>query len=57
MSKEKQFDCVIFKNELQDNLYKKSGAKNIKEYAIYANEIALKSPLYKNKNQKDEKGA
>jgi len=31
MNKEKQFDCVKFKNELQKNLLEKSGAKNIQE--------------------------
>ncbi len=47
MNKEKQFDCVKFKNELQNNLLKKSGAKNIHEYAAYANEVAQKSSLHK----------
>ena len=50
MNKEKQFDCVKFKNELQENLLKKSCAKNIREYAQYANEEAKKSSLY-NKNK------
>ena len=47
MNKEKQFDCVKFKNELQAKLLKKSGAKNLREYAQYANEEAKKSSLYK----------
>jgi hypothetical protein len=47
MNKEKQFDCVKFKNELQNNLLKKSGAKNIKEYAVYANKVAQESSLHK----------
>ena len=47
MNKEKQFDCVKFKNELQENLLKNSGAKNLKEYVDYANKIAQKSPLHK----------
>jgi len=47
MNKEKQFDCILFKNELQRNLLEKSGAKNIKEYVIYANKIAEQSKLNK----------
>jgi len=47
MNKEKQFDCVKFKNELQNNLLKKSGAKNIQEYAAYANKLAQRSSLHK----------
>ena len=47
MNKEKQFDCVKFKNELQASLLKKSGAKNLRDYAQYANEEAKKSLLYK----------
>jgi len=48
MNKEKQFDCVKFKNELQKNLLEKSGAKNIREYVAYVNKIAQNSPLSKN---------
>ena len=47
MNNIKQFDCVKFKNELQANLMKNSGAKNLREYANYINEIAHKSPLHK----------
>ena len=47
MNKDKQFDCVKFKNELQENVYKNCGAANLQEYAFYANETALKSSLYK----------
>jgi hypothetical protein len=47
MNKEKQFDCVKFKNELQKNLLKNSGAKNLQEYVDYANKLAQKSPLHK----------
>lgn len=47
MNKEKKFDCVKFKNELQEKLYVKSGAKNLAEYIIYANKIACASPLHK----------
>jgi len=48
MNKEKQFDCVIFKNELQKNLLEKSKAKNLKEYVAYVNRIAETSSLNKN---------
>ena len=51
MSKEKKFDCVKFKNELQKNLFDKSGAKNIQEYAAYVNKIAQNSTLIKNNNK------
>ena len=47
MIKEKEFDCVKFKNDLHQNLLKQSGAKNLQEYIIYANEIARKSSLHK----------
>ena len=50
MSK-KQFDCVAFKYELQKNLIKKSEAKNLNEYAAYANNIAKKSSLHKKQTQ------
>jgi len=49
MNKEKQFDCVKFKIELQEKLLKKSEAKNISEYVKYVNEVAKKSSLHKNK--------
>jgi len=48
MNKEKQFDCVKFKNELQKNLLEKSGAKDIREYVKYVNKIAQNSSLSKN---------
>ena len=35
----KTFDCVAFKNELHNNLYKKSGAHNFNEYIQYINSI------------------
>ena len=47
MNKEKQFDCVKFKNKLQDNLLKKSEAKNLQEYVNYVNKVAQKSSLHK----------
>ena len=50
MNKEKQFNCIDFKNQLQKNLLEKSKAKNIYEYVAYANKIAEKSSLNKNKN-------
>jgi hypothetical protein len=51
MNKEKRFDCVKFKNELQRNLLKNSGAKNLREYADYANKLAQKSSLHKAVNK------
>ena len=50
MNKEKQFDCVKFKNELHENLLKKSGVKNIREYVEYVNKAVKTSALNK-KNQ------
>ena len=47
MHKEKQFDCVEFKNELQKNLLEKSGAHDLREYVAYANKVAEKSSLHK----------
>jgi hypothetical protein len=47
MNKEKQFDCVKFKNELQRNLLRNSGVKNLHEYVDYANKLARKSSLHK----------
>ena len=49
MNKEKQFDCVKFKNELQKKLLKKSEAKNLTEYVKYVNTVALSSSLHKGK--------
>jgi hypothetical protein len=49
MNKEKKFDCIKFKYELQEKLLKSSGAKNLREYVNYANEIARKSTLHKTK--------
>jgi len=54
MNKEKEFDCVKFKRQLQDNAWKNSGAKNIDEYVRYSNKMASKSPLHrKYENSKD----
>jgi hypothetical protein len=47
MDKEKQFDCVKFKDELQKKLRKASGAKNLREYVEYVNKTAQRSPLHK----------
>ena len=47
MNKEKQFDCVKFKHELQEKLIKKSGARNLREYADFANKVARESSLHK----------
>ena len=55
MNKEKQFDCVKFKNELQENILKKIRSKNLKEYALYANEIASKSTLYRREKSQSKK--
>jgi hypothetical protein len=51
MNKEKKFDCVKFKQELHEKAYKKSGAKNFREYIHYANEMANKSLLHKANNK------
>ena len=51
MNERKQFDCVKFKDELQKELLKRSGAKNLKEYVEYANKIAQKSSLHKTKEK------
>ena len=47
MNNEKQFDCIKFKNELQKNLLKNSGAKNLHEFVDYANKLAKNSSLHK----------
>jgi len=47
MNKEKQFDCLKFKNELQKNLLEKSGANNLQEYVTYVNKVVQKSSLHK----------
>lgn len=51
MIKEKKFDCVKFKNELQENVIRKSGAKNLTEYVIYVNKIVGSSSLHKARQQ------
>jgi len=47
MNNEKQFDCIKLKNELQKNLLKSSGAKNLQEFVDYANKLAKNSSLHK----------
>jgi hypothetical protein len=51
MNKEKGFDCIKFKYELQERLLKSSGAKNLREYVNYANKIAQKSTLHRTKEK------
>jgi len=41
----KEFDCVKFKRKLQENAWKKSGAKNLHEYVKYVNKNVSKSKL------------
>ena len=43
----KNFDCVKFKYELQEKTLKQSGAKSLREYVNYVNNIAKKSTLRK----------
>ncbi|MDR1323868.1 MAG: hypothetical protein LBK68_05460 [Candidatus Margulisbacteria bacterium] len=45
--KEKEFDCVKFKQKLFENALKVSGAKNLDEYVDYVNAHYTTSPLYK----------
>jgi hypothetical protein len=56
MNKEKQFDCVKFKYELQEKLLKESGAKNLREYVNYANKIYQESTLHKKGDVKSANG-
>jgi hypothetical protein len=51
MNKEKEFDCIKFKYELQEKTLKNSGAKNLHEYVTYINKMAQKSPLHKSKGK------
>ncbi|MDR2545011.1 MAG: hypothetical protein LBD03_05630 [Methanobrevibacter sp.] len=46
-TKEKDFDAIKFKRILQENLWKRSKAKNFKEYIDYVNEVASKSRVNK----------
>jgi hypothetical protein len=47
MLKEKEFDCVKFKDTLFSQAWKKSGAKNYREYVEYVNARARESGLFK----------
>ena len=49
MTREKTFDCIKFKYELQEKTLKKSGAKNLREYVEYVNKTAKMSSLHKSK--------
>jgi len=49
-TKEKEFDCVKFKDKLFSNSWKKSGAKNIDEYVAYINTRYKLSSLYTESN-------
>jgi hypothetical protein len=54
MNKEKTFDCIKFKYELQEKTLIKSGAKNLHEYIEYVNKTAEKSILHKKKENSDK---
>jgi hypothetical protein len=47
MTKDKYFDCVKFKDELFARAWKKSKARNFREYVEYANAQAHKSKLFR----------
>ena len=51
MDKDKRFDCVKFKNELQEKLLNNSKAKDLREYVQYVNKISQKSSLHKIKEK------
>ncbi|GAA5818387.1 MAG: conserved hypothetical protein [Methanobrevibacter sp. CfCl-M3] len=51
-TKEKDFDAIKFKRVLQENLLKRSGAKNSKEYVEYITKLASKSHVNKSNNVK-----
>ena len=51
MNKEKAFDCIKFKYELQEKTLKISGAKNLREYVNYVNKAAQQSSLHKTKEK------
>ena len=38
-SKEKRFDCVVFKQKMQELSWKRSGAKTMSEYVKYINSL------------------
>jgi hypothetical protein len=45
--KDKEFDCIKFKDMLQANLRKKTAGMTSKQYIDYINAEARKSPLHK----------
>ena len=47
MLKEKEFDCIKFKDTLFSQAWEKSGAKNYREYIEYVNAHARESGLFK----------
>jgi hypothetical protein len=48
-------DCVLFKQELHENSYKHSGARNFAEYVNYVNDAFLKSEWCKTTNGEKER--
>ncbi|MDR3291713.1 MAG: hypothetical protein LBT10_06155 [Methanobrevibacter sp.] len=53
-TKEKEFDAMKFKRQLQDNVLKRYNPKNSQELMECINKNALKSPLHrKYKNSKN----
>jgi hypothetical protein len=48
MNKKKSFDCIVFKDKLQENAWKKSSAKNLHEYVDYVNKFSAKFKSKKN---------
>ena len=52
MNNDKLIDCIVFKNELHENVLKKSNAKNLREYVKYVNDVAQKSSLNKQKEKR-----
>jgi len=47
LSKEKSFDAIKFKRQLQENSWKNSGAKDLHGYVKYVNKNATKSKLHR----------
>ncbi|KZX12099.1 hypothetical protein [Methanobrevibacter filiformis] len=48
MNNEKNLDAMKFKMQLQENAWKKTGAKNLHEYVEYVNKVTNKLPSKKN---------
>jgi hypothetical protein len=51
MTKKKNFDAVEFKRQLQENVWKNSGAKNTEELIEYINKRSLNSSLRRTNNK------